>query len=78
MGIPARLPEMTWVDIIDRDHVSVWVDGEREIFSRSDRYRGHPKSGAASFGGVSGDWRMIRDIADDIAEAFRQIDNFPK
>lgn len=56
--------------VIDKDHVMCKVDGEDTIFSRSDEYGGHPRSGYAQFGSVSGDWRMIRSIADDIKAVF--------
>lgn len=71
--LPAAIPEMPWIITIDRDHVKTKVDGEMEVFSRSDRYAGHPLSGLASFGPVQGDWRMIETIASDIKAAFELI-----
>lgn len=71
--LPAAIPEMPWIATIDRDHVKTMVDGEMEVFSRTDRYGGHPLSGLASFGPVQGDHRMIRAIADDIQTAFELI-----
>ena len=61
---------MTHITVIDKNHVHTMVDGETEIFSRNDRYSGHPLSGFAYFGGVNGDCRMIQAIAKDIQYAF--------
>lgn len=47
----------------------VRVDGEEKVFVRDDvrNYfsKEHGMSGMRSFGGVSGDWRMIDQIAHD-------------
>jgi hypothetical protein len=68
------VPGMDWIEVIDRDHVAATVDGEREVFSRSDRLGGRPSlSGLRHFGPVVGDWRMIEMIAADIDMAFRKI-----
>lgn len=72
--LPAALPDMPWIEIIDRDHVRTLVDGDLEVFHRNHVYGGHPLSGLASFGPVQGDWRMIEVIADDVQAAFREID----
>lgn len=61
---------MHHIQVIDKDNVSTFVDGEKTTFSRSDRYSGHPLSGFAYFGNVSGDHRMIQDIAENIRYAF--------
>jgi len=50
------------------------VDGEYEIFRRSDQFGGHPMSGMAHFGPVSGDHRMIQEIASDVRAVFRALD----
>ena len=71
--LPAAIPEMPWIATIDRDHVKTMVDGEMEVFSRTDHYSGHPMSGLASFGPVQGDWRMIEAISFDIRRAFELI-----
>ena len=42
--LPAAIPEMPWIATVDRDHVRTMVDGEMEVFSRTDRYGGHPMS----------------------------------
>ena len=72
--LPAAIPDMPWITVIDRDHVQTRVDGAMETFSRRDVYGGHPMSGLAHFGPVTGDWRSIQDICDDITAAFREID----
>lgn len=58
------------VTVLDKDHLSCIVDGEPTVFSRSDRYGGHPLSGFASYGSVSGDWRMIEAICNDMQYCF--------
>jgi hypothetical protein len=65
------VPGMEHIRVIDNDHVEVLVDGELENFSRTDVEHGMPGSGLSTFGPVSGDWRMIEIIAEDVAEAFR-------
>ena len=53
---------------------TVTVDGEETTFTRDDVKRyfstGHGMSGLRSFGTVSGDWRMIDNIAADAAAYF--------
>lgn len=61
---------MYHIKVVDSNTVTMIVDGEKTTFSRSDRYSGHPLSGFASFGSVSGDYRMIYDIAENIGYAF--------
>lgn len=68
------VPGMEHLKIIDTDTIEAIVDGSEEPFSRSDRYSQMPGSGLAHFGPVTGDWRMIEAIADDIAEAFTRVD----
>lgn len=43
------------------------------MFNRHDQMSGMPMSGWADFGPVGGDHRMIRQIAEDVREAFAQI-----
>ena len=62
------------IKVIDKNHVSTIVDGEEEIFSRSDTYGGSMGSGWATFGPVGGDWRMIETIAEDIQYCFELMD----
>ena len=52
------------ITVIDKNQVDSFVGGKTEIFSRDDEYFGN------YFGNVSGDWRMIKAIADDIQYAF--------
>ena len=56
----------------------VKVDGQDEKFTRQDvrdYYNGgHGQSGLRSFGGVSGDWRMIERIAEDACAYFEMED----
>lgn len=52
------------------DQIAAKVDGKWEVFSREDKYGGHPGSGLASFGSVCGDWRMISTIQQEIEWAF--------
>lgn len=73
MTLPDTVFGMPWIKIINKDMVATRVDGELVIFDRSDRLSGHPMSGLASFGGVTGDHRAIAQIAEDITEAFNII-----
>lgn len=72
--IPIKIDGFPQFDFVSRDNVRAMVDGEYEIFSRSDRYGGHPMSGLAHFGPVSGDHRMIGAIASDVRAAFEALD----
>jgi len=67
------VPGMDHLKVLDKDHIEAIVDGDPEVFSRGDRYSGHPMSGLASYGNCVGDWRMIQAIADDIMAAFEEI-----
>lgn len=71
--LPAAVPGMPWIITIDRDHVKTKVDGEWEVFSRSNQFSQQFGSGLASFGPAIGDWRSIEAIAEDITEAFERI-----
>lgn len=70
VSTPPGFPHMT---VVDKDHVEVLVDGDWEVFNRHDQMSGMPMSGWADFGPVGGDHRMIRQIAEDVQEAFAQI-----
>jgi hypothetical protein len=59
--------------VIDKDHVVTIVDEEETLFSRSDKYSGHPMSGLAYFGTIYGDHRMIQQIAEDVEQVFSLI-----
>ncbi len=61
------------ITVLDLDTVQANVDGEPTVFTRDDAYGGHPMSGLASFGPMSGDHRMIRAIALDIKAVFEFI-----
>lgn len=71
--LPAAIPDMPWIKVIDRDHVETKVDGEWEVFSREHQFSQQFGSGLATFGPIMGDWRAIEAIADDIARAFEGI-----
>lgn len=71
--LPVRLPEVPGIRIIDRNTVSAVVDGDVEIFKRTDRYGAMFGSGLAQFGPVMGDWRMISNIAEDVRYVFDRI-----
>lgn len=72
--IPIKIDGFPQFDVCDRNHVRALVDGEYEVFGRSDQYGGHPMSGLASFGPVQGDHRMIGAIASDVKEMFEALD----
>ena len=61
------------IKVIDRDTVQAVVDGEKEIFSRSDRVTGEQMSGLRFYGSVYGDWRMIEQIAEDMEAVFNLL-----
>ena len=63
---------MGHLKVIDKDNIQVIVDGELVTFNRKDEHWGNT-SGLAHYGSVSGDWRMIHNLANDIGEAFNLI-----
>lgn len=73
-----RVPGMAWIEMVDADHVATTVDGEREVFSRSDRVAGNPLSGLRHFGPVIGDWRAVQNLSEHIEAAFKRIDEMKK
>lgn len=65
--------DATHIIAIDKDTVKCMVDDEWQVFTRFDAYSGHPLSGYAYYGPVSGDHRMIRQIAEDMETVFKLL-----
>lgn len=60
----------TFIEIVDKDTIRAIIDGDWEVFNRADQYSGHPLSGFATYGSVSGDHRMISHIYNEMQELF--------
>ncbi len=68
------------IKIVSKDKLKVKTDQGEKIVTRKDveNFNLNMLSGFATLGEISGDWRMIKDIADTCKYVFERIDDFDK
>jgi len=68
------------IKIVSKNKLKVKTDKGEKIVTREDvkNFNLNMLSGFATLGEISGDWRMIRDIADACKYVFERIDDFDK